>query len=86
MESPRRILMLVPHEPELDPRIRWVTQLCAEFGPTDIIASVSSIEMLKSVGRPAQEYNGNIYLERITKMRIPPRLRNVSAYSLALHI
>lgn len=67
MESPRRILMLVPHEPELDPRIRWVTQLCAEFGPTDIIASVSSIEMLKSVGRPAREYNGNIYLERINK-------------------
>ncbi len=66
-KDPARILMLVPHEPELDPRIRWVTQLCAEFGPTDIIASVSSREIFDSMGKPAREYKGNIYLERIDK-------------------
>ncbi len=56
---PERILMLVPHEPEVDPRIRWVTGLCTDIGRTDIICSVWSKD---KVGR---EYDGQVYTERI---------------------
>jgi len=60
MSSPPRILMLVPHEPEADPRIKWVTQLCAQIGRTDIIGYTSSVD-----DKPAREYDGVIYTERV---------------------
>ena len=63
--SPRmphdRILMLVPHEPCLDPRIQWVTSLCRAIGPTDILGAVPS----RPVDKPAREYDGRVYLERV---------------------
>ena len=58
-QSPPRILMLVPHEPERDPRIKWVTNLCAQIGRTDILGFTLSDE------KPAREYDGIIYTERV---------------------
>jgi glycosyltransferase involved in cell wall biosynthesis len=57
--TPSRILMLVPHEPEKDPRIKWVTRLCSQIGRTDILGFTSTNE------KPLREYDGIIYLERI---------------------
>jgi glycosyltransferase involved in cell wall biosynthesis len=62
---PPRILMLVPHEPELDPRIKWVTQLCAQVGRTDIIG------FCWTTNKPLREYEGKIYIERITPIEYP---------------
>ncbi len=62
-----RIVMLVPHEPELDPRIRWVTQMCAQIAPTHILATVSSKEIFDSRGRPLREYNDRVYVERVDR-------------------
>lgn len=57
--SPTRILMLVPHEPDADPRIKWVTELCAQVGRTDIIGFTYSVD-----DKPAREYHDLIYTER----------------------
>jgi glycosyltransferase involved in cell wall biosynthesis len=56
--APSRILMLVPHEPEKDPRIKWVTCLCSQIGRTDILGFISEKE------KPLREYDGITYLER----------------------
>lgn len=53
-----RILMLVPYEPEEDCRIKWVTQICAQIGKTDVISSVYS------TNKQVKEYDGIVYLER----------------------
>ncbi len=58
-QPPPRILMLVPHEPEKDPRIKWVANLCAQIGRTDILGFILSDE------KPAREYDGIIYTERV---------------------
>jgi len=63
---PPRILMLVPHEPEVDPRIKWVTQLCAQIGRTDIIGFINEANH-----KPSREYEGQIYTERITPVEYP---------------
>jgi glycosyltransferase involved in cell wall biosynthesis len=65
-EVPSRILMLVPHEPELDPRIKWVTQLCQQIGRTDIIGYVNEPDK-----KPSREFDGQIYTERITLVEYP---------------
>lgn len=54
----RRILVLVPHEPSHDPRIAWVTGLCASVARTDVIGSVWSNE------HAGREYDGSVYIER----------------------
>ncbi len=54
-----RILMIVPHEPELDPRIRWVTGLCAGIGRTHIIACTDAGT------QPACEVDGVVTTERV---------------------
>jgi glycosyltransferase involved in cell wall biosynthesis len=59
MAPPARILELVPHEPRLDPRIDWVTRLCAELAPTEVFASVWEDSA------PAREYDGRVYVERV---------------------
>jgi glycosyltransferase involved in cell wall biosynthesis len=59
MAPPPRILELVPHEPRLDPRIAWVTALCAELAPTEVYATVWEETA------PAREYDGRVYLERV---------------------
>ncbi len=55
-----RILMLVPHEPHEDPRIAWVTQLCAQVARTDILAAVWTRKY------PAVEYDGVVSTERFS--------------------
>jgi glycogen(starch) synthase len=55
----RRILVLVPHEPELDPRVAWSLRLCRALGPTDVIATTWSST------KPAREFDGTVAIERI---------------------
>lgn len=64
--KPKRILMLVPHEPDLDPRIRWVTEWCSQVGRTDIIGFVWWTTL-----KPEREYNGTIYVERVNLADYP---------------
>lgn len=55
----RRILVLVPHEPDLDPRIAWSLGLCRTIGPTDVIATTWWTK------KPAREFDGTVAVERI---------------------
>jgi glycosyltransferase involved in cell wall biosynthesis len=57
--SPNHILMIVPHEPELDPRIKWVTELCASIASTHIIACVDTGT------KPLIEVDGMVTTERV---------------------
>ncbi len=57
--------MLVPHEPELDPRIQWVAQLCRRIGRTEIIGAVSPLETSTERERPEQEYDGTLLTDRV---------------------
>ena len=63
--------MLVPHEPDLDPRVDWVIKLCAEIGKTDIFGFVFETK------RPLREYDQTIYLERVLyqDLSMPPMMR-----------
>lgn len=64
-DYPKRILMLVPHEPDADPRVRWVMQLCDEIGPTDVIGVSAWNTGGAHSNKPLREAEGNIYVERI---------------------
>ncbi len=55
----RRLLVLVPHEPELDPRIGWVLKLCRELGRTELVAATWSSR------KPPVEYDGVVSVERV---------------------
>jgi glycosyltransferase involved in cell wall biosynthesis len=55
-----RILTLVPHEPDLDPRINWVAELCSAVGETTVLGATWSID------RPMRAYRGEVYVERIS--------------------
>lgn len=57
--SNKRLLVLVPHEPELDPRIAWVLGLCREVGRTDVIATTWATT------KPVREYDGVVSIERV---------------------
>src|SRR5581483_5236181 len=60
MSIPERILVLVPHDPEEDPRVGWVNQLCASVAETHVIASTWSTE------KPARMYEGRqLFVERV---------------------
>jgi glycosyltransferase involved in cell wall biosynthesis len=52
------IVMLVPHEPTADPRIKWVASLCKGIARTDILASVDSLIA------PHITVDGDIWTER----------------------
>lgn len=54
--------MLVPHEPDADPRIGWSLSLCRAIGRTDVIATTWS------AAKPAKEYDGVVSVERIDAM------------------
>ncbi len=55
-----RILVLVPHEPDLDPRVGWVTDLCAAAADTFVLGTTWSTE------RPMRAYRGEAFIERIS--------------------
>jgi glycosyltransferase involved in cell wall biosynthesis len=55
-----RILILVPHEPDLDPRVGWVADLCAALGKTSMLGATWSID------RPMRSYRGDVYIERVS--------------------
>lgn len=58
-DYPKRILMLVPHEPDLDPRVDWVIKLCSEIGRTDVLGYTSKTQ------KPLREYYQQVYIERV---------------------
>ena len=62
-EPPGRILVLVPHEPDLDPRVKWVTQLCARMARTDVLAFADEAEQARI------QYDGVVCTERV--MMVP---------------
>jgi glycosyltransferase involved in cell wall biosynthesis len=62
---PPRIMMLVPHEPELDPRIRWVANLCKGFGRTEIIGFVYEL------AKPQREYDSLVSTDRVMAIDYP---------------
>src|SRR5579859_3945751 len=63
----RRLLMLVPHEPDLDPRVRWVLDLCRSVGRTEVIAAT-----WRST-KPVVEYDGVVSIERVDYARSSSR-------------
>ncbi len=52
-------LMLVPHEPEANPRVGWAIDLCRQVGRVHVIGSIP-----KSNKNPLREYNGRVFIER----------------------
>lgn len=54
--------MLVPHEPRLDPRVGWVTDMCRGLGRTEVVAAVWS-----SSG-PSVEFDGVVSIDRVPVM------------------
>ncbi|MDP9222311.1 MAG: glycosyltransferase [Actinomycetota bacterium] len=57
--STKRILVLVPHDPDLDPRIAWSLSLCRRIAKTDVLATTWSTK------KPVKEYDGVVSVERI---------------------
>jgi glycosyltransferase involved in cell wall biosynthesis len=55
--------MLVPHEPDLDPRIGWVIGLCRDVARTDVVAATWNST------KPSVEYDGVVSIERIDYTR-----------------
>jgi glycosyltransferase involved in cell wall biosynthesis len=51
--------MLVPHEPSVDPRVGWIAEMFAQSGRTNVIGFTHDLE------KPAREYQGNVYIERV---------------------
>jgi glycosyltransferase involved in cell wall biosynthesis len=58
--APGSILMLVPHDPEHDPRIMWTIDLCASILPTTVLAVSTKDE------RPRSERRGRAVIERLS--------------------
>jgi len=54
-----RIMMLVPHDPDDDPRVSWVIDLCTAQRPTEVYASTWS------TNKVARTYAGRLYVERV---------------------
>lgn len=57
---PRRILMLVPHEPDEDPRVGWVIDLCKKVGRTDVLGFSWLV-----AAKPYRQYDGHVFIERV---------------------
>jgi glycosyltransferase involved in cell wall biosynthesis len=58
-EERQRILVLVPHDPDADPRIGWVGDLCVAVADTLILGTTWSTE------RSGRAYRGDAIVERI---------------------
>jgi glycosyltransferase involved in cell wall biosynthesis len=71
--------MLVPHEPDLDPRVEWVLGLCRDVARTDVLAATWNST------KPVVEYDGVVSIERIDYARNASRLtRAIAAASSRL--
>jgi glycosyltransferase involved in cell wall biosynthesis len=69
-----RILMLVPHDPDLDPRVRWVIDLCRGIARTDVIAATFATT------KPVKEYDGVVAIERVDALlNAAPLARRLSS-------
>lgn len=64
--EPFRIVMLVPHEPSLDPRVTWVAQLCATLGRTDVLGAVPHGPRVQVPGKADRQCSGKVYVERVS--------------------
>ena len=53
-----RILVHVPHDPHLDPRIAWSIELCRAVAPTDVVGATWAVE-----GREPVAYDGRVLVE-----------------------
>lgn len=62
--QPGRILMLVPHDPQSDPRVQWVAGLCSEVAWTEIVGAIPEYEGADR-DLPVREYDGRCYTVRI---------------------
>ena len=69
--------MLVPHDPQEDPRIRWVSELCADIARTDVIGAVWSDR------RPAVEYDGRVAIERVNVYELSSSTARATAALIA---
>lgn len=56
----QRILVLVPHEPDEDPRVRWVIDLCRQVGRTDVLGFTWLV-----TAKPSRQYDGQVFVERV---------------------
>lgn len=72
---PQRIMMLVPHEPDEDPRVGWVIDLCRQMGRTDVLGFTWLV-----TSKPSRQYDGQVFIERVF-----PR-RSVSGKGLSLFL
>lgn len=54
-----RVLVLVPHDPDLDPRVLWSIGLCRRLGRTEVIAATWATT------KPAKAYDGIVSIERV---------------------
>lgn len=52
--------MLVPHEPDEDPRVRWVIDLCRQVGRTDVLGF-----SWLTAAKPSRQYDGRVFIERV---------------------
>jgi glycosyltransferase involved in cell wall biosynthesis len=67
----RRILILVPHAADADPRVHWVTDLCRRVARTDVLALVSE-------PAPATvRYDGAVSIEEFRTALYAPSMRLV---------
>ncbi len=52
--------MLVPHEPDEDPRVGWVIDLCRQVGRTDVLGFSWAV-----TPKPTRQYDGRVFIERV---------------------
>lgn len=67
--------MLVPHEPDEDPRVGWVINLCQEVGRTDVLGFTWLV-----TSKPSRQYDGRVFIERV----FPHARGNSCGYSRGL--
>lgn len=67
------ILVLVPHDPDLDPRVRWVNELCEPIAEVHVVGSVLDL------ARPQTEDRGRTKVHRLPVAPPPMMLRSFAA-------
>jgi glycosyltransferase involved in cell wall biosynthesis len=69
--------MLVPHEPDLDPRVDWSIGICRRLARTEVIAATWNSK------KPRVEYDGVVSIERIDYTQYASRGARVVAKTAA---